>query len=756
MLNNMECRDNLRGLARIKGRDYDIKTVNPLLLDEAIGEGWSVVRKNNCSVRVRRAKALGLEFEDRVWSLLYRMGFNNLSGGGGARLTLNAKDPNSPVTLIDVAAIDDEVGVAIECKSAQSLTKRPQFQEELGKHALARQQFARSVSHQYPSSFKRQVAMAMFTRNIALSENDRKRALEAQVVLFNNEDLSYYEELISHLGPAAKFQFLADLLPGKHVPGLQLRVPAIKTKMGPFNCYSFSVSPEYLLKIAYVSHRSKGKASDVNTYQRMIRKSRLKAIGEYINQDGIFPTNIVISLDQKPRFDRGVQEGDSDAGVFGWLDLRPAYKTAWIIDGQHRLFAYSGHARASNAKLSVLAFEGLPPSKQAQLFIDINAEQKSVKQSLLQELYAELHWNAGDPAARVRAVIAKVIQGVNADPSSPLHGRILATDQRRDDLRCISMTALFRALDSPDLFVSPTARPGVMAYGPLWAGDSNEAMRDRSISVLRNWFEVVREGAPDWWSIGAGEGGGLSMNDSVVACINVLRSVFQHIETNGERLVELDDDDLSERVRQYAEVLGSYLGSLSEEERKYFREWRGIQGQTTRTRLCQQAIHQRIPDFKPPGLQDYMDTAKAQTNIKAKLIVDRIEAALQKVVVQELKGEFGLDETQWWIQGVPRNVRLKVMERHEDDDGARGGREHYFDLINYRSIATSNWNLLGPIVGRGSATMSKDKRTSWIVELNDIRKVVSHSSAGRAVSIEQLAQLEEYESWLSNSIREAV
>ena len=44
--------------------------------------------------------------------------------------------------------------------------------------------------------------------------------------------------------------------------------------------------------------------------------------------------------------------------------------------------------------VSVMAFVGLEASEQARLFVDINARQKKVKQSLLQELYSELHWDA--------------------------------------------------------------------------------------------------------------------------------------------------------------------------------------------------------------------------------------------------------------------------------------------------------------------------------------------------------------------------
>jgi len=67
-----------------------------------------------------------------------------------------------------------------------------------------------------------------------------------------------------------------------------------------------------LLKISYVSHRSKGKASDVNTYQRMISKSRLNKIRQYITEEGIFPTNIVVNLEKKRiTFDKIHQDEDS-------------------------------------------------------------------------------------------------------------------------------------------------------------------------------------------------------------------------------------------------------------------------------------------------------------------------------------------------------------------------------------------------------------------------------------------------------------
>src|SRR5262249_43604457 len=152
--------------------------------------------------------------------------------------------------------------------------------------------------------------------------------------LLDQKDLEYYENLVGQIGIAARFQFLADILEGRAIPGLEIVVPAIRSKMARITAYTFSVSPEYLLKIAFVSHRARGRASDIDAYQRLLKKGRLKSIRQYISEGGIFPTNIVVNIAESRWlvFDRGKQETDSKSAIFGWLRIRPAYRVAWIID----------------------------------------------------------------------------------------------------------------------------------------------------------------------------------------------------------------------------------------------------------------------------------------------------------------------------------------------------------------------------------------------------------------------------------------
>ena len=485
----------------------------------------------------------------------------------------------------------------------------------------------------------------------------------------------------------------------------------------------------------------------------MLNKGRLSKIKQYIDEDGVFPTNIVLNLDKsKLTFQRSSQEEDASTenGIAGWLDIKPAYKSAWIIDGQHRLFAYSGHNKAAKSRVAVLAFEGLAPSEQARLFIDIKAKQKSVKQSLLQELYAELHWDAEDEQIRLRAIISKAVQVLDSDPESPLLNRIQTADSAKSDTRCISLTSLYSAIEKTEFHIAKVKHNRAIEYGPLWAVE-NEATLKRTVFILKSWLNVIRAAVADWWEKGCGEGGGLAMNDGITTCIMVLRTVFQQLDS--QKLIHLDDEDLFDYVRKYADAVGSHFAKFSEQERKMFRDLRGVQGQTRRWRKCQQAIREVFPNFNPEGLDKYLAEEKAETNSQGKEIIYRVEKTLQNVILDELKREMPEGED-WWTLGVPKTVRLKVMAKYEEDDGQRGGRECYFDLIDYAKIASQQWDIFQPILGYG--TGGKDKQLSWMNFLNLRRNIVYHPSSGKTLSIEELDQLQEYEEWLNQKVLELV
>lgn len=673
-----------------------------------------------------------------------------MSGQGGAQINLTSTS-DSPSTQIDVVAIDEEVAFCIECKWSDVAKKAMNFSADLAKHVGFRQRFTSAVATQYPES-KRPSVFAFWTCNLILSENDRARAAGERVSLLDESDLEYYEKLVAQIGSAARYQFLADLLQGRQIPGLEITVPAIRTKIGKSITYSFCVSPEYLLKIAFVSHRAKGKASDVNTYQRLMKRTRLNSVRQYISEGGIFPTNIVVNIENSRwlEFSKGKQESEGKA-TSGWLKVRPSYRVAWIIDGQHRLFAYADHPKAAKSTVSVLAFVGLEPSEQAKLFVDINARQKKVKQNLLQELYAELHWDAAQPQTRVQAVLSKVVVSLDQDLRSPFRERILKADDDRSEHRCISLNSVFKAMDKSGFYIARIRRDAVIDFGPLWRND-NAMMLHRSIEVLIGYFAVIKEEAATLWNLGSAEGGGLAMNDGVTVCINTLRSVFLHLqETKRIRLDDLSDKELVSLIAPWARAVGKYFASMSAEQMTQFRALRGVQGQTTATRRVEEILHKRDASFEPPGLKEFLEREKAQTTTRAFQEINQIETILQRDVIDELKNEFGRDENDWFFAGVPKSSRKRIDDRINEDGGKKGGREANFDFIDYRDVITDNWSLFESRFARGKG--SKDSRTKWIVEVNELRKPVMHASKGKSLPIteEQLASLVEIRRWLQES-----
>lgn len=742
MLENIYLAEELTSLSRRKSQVYEYKTVLKQLRDQYESEGWQVCKENKSTYRLMRGKRNSVLLEDRVWTLLYKMGFTHLSGDGGAKLLLAANNSDGPANQIDVVGVDSEVALAVECKTQLQPKKNTQFPSFLTRHSAIRQNFANSVHKQFKIDHKRIPVLALFTENFILSDNDIERAKCDKIILFNENDLTYYEQLVNHLGPAAKYQFFADMLPGKPIHGLTVKIPAVRSKMGKYTCYNFTIAPEYLLKIAYVSHRLKGKASDVDTYQRMVKKSRLRSIREYISKDGIFPTNLVISFENKNHldFNIGVQDDTLLKAKFGTLILRPTYRSAWIIDGQHRLFAYSGHNKAPKDHLNVLAFEGLPASVQAQLFIDINHEQKSVKRNLLHELYAELNWNAEDEGKRISAIISKSIQVLNEEKDSSFYDRIMLTDAVRTETRCISLECVFNVMNQPGFFI---IKKGI-EYGPLWAGDNEKTLK-RSVFAIKSWFNFIREGCQDWWHLGSAEGGGLAMNDGVTVCFGMLKNVFNHLTEKKINLLSLSEKELAQSISKYGKSLGEYLGNLSAEDRQLFRvSGRGGQGQMVNRRKLEAALNKIYSDFEPKGLKEYLALQASDNNKKAYEIIEKMEKTLKGIILETLKYEYA-DDDSWWYQAVPQKIRKKILERIDEEHG--GNREDYFDLIDFREIALKNWSLFQELLAYGKHG-NKDARTEWIVKLNEMRKIVMHPAKERVIDWDQLKLLQSYSEWL--------
>lgn len=105
-------------------------------------------------------------------------------------------------------------------------------------------------------------------------------------------------------------------------------------------------------------------------------------------------------------------------------------------------------------------------------------------------------------------------------------------------------------------------------------------------------------------------------------------------------------------------------------------------------------------------------------------LIEEIEVALASWVIGSLKLTLG---EKWWSDGVPIEVRKNCMSRREEENATESAPpEAYLMLIELRQIIRANWATFGPKIEKCFDGQGKDKGTAWIVELNDVRKLVAH------------------------------
>ena len=80
-------------------------------------------------------------------------------------------------------------------------------------------------------------------------------------------------------------------------------VPAVRGRLGKHTFYSFVIPAKHLLKIAFVNHHALNHPDGLPAYQRMVSPKRIGELGNFIEQGGFFPTNILVNFVSGCKFD---------------------------------------------------------------------------------------------------------------------------------------------------------------------------------------------------------------------------------------------------------------------------------------------------------------------------------------------------------------------------------------------------------------------------------------------------------------------
>ena len=455
--------------------------VKKVTLEEA--DGWKIFRRNKKSTRMSKPKPDDERLEDEVWCIFAQMGFKEMSKG--RQFTISVGDKVQP-RQIDIFAKDNETVNIVEC-THRKIPGKKNMVPLIEKIQAIREHTIKSIKRHYGRQTKLKTGFVIATRNIVWSDADRKKCEIAKITILTDDELDYYASLVRHLKHAARYQLLAHIFEGQKIEGLASEVLATRGKMGGNTFYTFMALPDELLKIAYVGHKASREIENLQTYQRMLQPKRLKTISDYINEGGKFPTNIVLNLKSKYlKFEAQAKIGDEE---FGKLYLPANYASAWVIDGQHRLYGYA-YARESDgfkqdkSMLPVLAFVNLPSEDEMNLFIDINSKQVKVRTSLLMELYSDLHWNSTDTGQAFQALLSRVASRLNTQKTSPLYDRIVVIGKKKTSYRCLTLTSISDGLNQSKLLgrmSNDVFFPGPLSTAKQFANREN---LQKGVSVL--------------------------------------------------------------------------------------------------------------------------------------------------------------------------------------------------------------------------------------------------------------------------------
>jgi len=747
----------IRRAAVRRRKPFDEKTVAPEFVADHESKGWETDRKLARLTKLRREKDIDERLENRFWLLLVKLGYPEVSDGRNFSALIERGNAEPLRKQIDVFGKDDETVVVAECKASEKLVRRT-LQKDIEEFANLKGPISSSIRKHYGPDVKLKIIWLFVTENIVWSGPDKQRAQGENIRVVTERELRYYIQIADHLGKAARYQFLAEFLKEQPIPELSnKKVPAIKGRLGGKPFYCFVTTPRHLLKISFVNHRSLNDPEGAPTYQRLVSRSRLRDIGEFIKGGGYFPNNLIINFHRPVRFDKVAH--DEESGVtFGTLYLPDRYRSAWIIDGQHRLYGFSPvDNKYLDQNVIVVAFEKLPKSDEADLFVTINHEQKSVPKHLLDDLEGELKWGSTIPSERIGAISARVINYLNVDLGEPFYNRITQQGMPSTNRTCLTIPALKEALRRSGLLGRAQLNNTNYDLGALCGRDDSETL-DRARSALNQYFGFIRTANLNEWE--SGRDGHLCTNVSIQAYIMLLGALVKYWEANtASDPTEMSVEDMMIDVEEYLKPVLEFLESSNAAQiRAAFQVPFGSGGPPEYYyRLCKN-IKSKYPDFQPEGMDQWEEEQSEERIKEADVKLKEIVTELRNHIFDVFRTIYG--EKYYWDKGVTDNaLKAEAYKRSLDYEvDERLPPETYLEVVEMKKIVENkrNWPLFKAafnIPEPGEKGLAKNVK--WMERVNELRRIPAHPARERHYKVEDFQYIDFIYDELMKRLKEA-
>jgi DGQHR domain-containing protein len=349
----------------------------------------------------------GILFQDDIREFLDKIGFKDVPRWGEEREQFYLGNQE-----IDAFGRIGDLYLVVDAKSALSLRGRGRgVSSQLRLINGYRSQATEEIRDTYEQSHGYRACLFLFwTKGKKILAEHQRLASSLNIALRDDFDIQCYKEAFEILENPEMIRnsLLKDvsLQLGTNVFAEEapISVNAIRTKIGNRKMYTFLLSARHLLKFAYVFRVETNNI--LSSYQRLLNRRKISKIREYLRGLGFFASNILAATDENLQFNR---EDESRSVLPGNLDLpdRPAYLE--ILDGQHRLLAYSNQPDLINQNLCVTVVSNLSSIERAKLFVVVNREQTKVPSYLLWDLYTLIEPDS------TRGKISAFVKNLNED-----------------------------------------------------------------------------------------------------------------------------------------------------------------------------------------------------------------------------------------------------------------------------------------------------------------------------------------------------
>ncbi len=609
-------------------------------------EGWKDLRLYKNKKRIFKEKDISEKLEDKVWLLFYDIGINKISSKNFS-LLLRESNGIKKTKQIDVLALDNNIVFIIECKTKEELGKKS-LKKEIAEFALIKSTIHSAIKG-YLQNRELKFIDIYITENILWDKNDEIDAKENNILVWDEYDLLALEELVEVAGKGAKYQIFNRIFYDQEIRGFDIKVPAIKAKMGGYTYYVFSMKPEDLLKISYV-HRRQQKSDLIdlaNTYQRMIKQSRIRQIELFIKNGGFFPGSIILNFHRKIEKEEiigGKRHLDSlcQSSKPVSIKIPHYYGSAWIIDGQHRLYGYANLDQKTTETVPVVAFVDLDDeqkkigkrySLETKLFVDVNKNQKSIESNLLWDLYEDLYVESEYEKEKQLYVISKIAKLLNNRKESPFFRQIAIPKEQNTGN--ITLTAICVSINQQRL---------IHRSDELLFSKSYDETIIYAFERISEFFRVIKEKMHDEWN--KGEDHYIKTNAGVFVLMGILRDI---VECN---IAKVEKDNIIQFAQQIKIIIDPLINYLSHADKNKIDDFRGAGGAGQKSRQVRYELTKIVRDssmgFRSRWLELY---EKSIINEKENKIDHNLEKYLSSEEEEnlEFKGSISINFDRFFL-----------------------------------------------------------------------------------------------------------